>query len=342
MSNRTVLRSKLYAVAAWGLIGIGPVFAQLQLHPIKQDTLHGRPMPAAQGQAISNTGEPVGFTAANGITTAALGWLDNFNDGSAVDGLPVTWTASPAFPSQFAVSGGDLLMTMPVGAFPAITSARVGVNFPTGASVRARMIGMNGPGRYTVAFADQPTGIKGYVASLSTCQGGRIELFRGDVLGAIVFIGAGTVVWSYGPLQEFLIQLDVFGGVVTARVWRPGEPFPSPQITAADATYSAGVASVAIQDFGGGTTGCPPVGGSFIDVSALIRFAQASAMPLTHSGAGDFNADGAVDLVDHDILVNVLLGAITDPILIAACDLNDDGATDGRDVAPFIVSLLEG
>jgi hypothetical protein len=233
--------------------------------------------------------------AAIAAPAAAQHWLDDFEDGSAVDGSPVSWTASPGFPSEFDVAGGDLVMTLPDGASQPITSARVPINFGSGASVRARMIGYNGPGRYTVAFADQPTGIKGYVASFNTCLGGRIELFRGDVPGAIVILG--IVNWPSGPLEEFLIQLDVFDGTVSARVWRPGEPFPEPQISAPDSTYSEGVASVAIQDFGGGTTGCP-AGGDFTDVVANVRYAQASATPLTHSGAGDTDADGDIDLFD--------------------------------------------
>ena len=30
-------------------------------------------------------------------SAGAQAWLDDFNDGSAVDGTPVLWTASPAF-----------------------------------------------------------------------------------------------------------------------------------------------------------------------------------------------------------------------------------------------------
>jgi hypothetical protein len=225
----------------------------------------------------------------------AQDWLDDFNDGSAVDGAPVTWTATPAFAVDFAVDAGDLVVGMPDGAFPPISSLRVPSNFTSGASVRARMVAFNGPGRFAVALADEPTGIQGYVASFSTCGGGRIELFRGDVLGSIVFLCGGPVPWPYSPLDEHYIQLDVFGGVISARVWRPGEPFPAPQISCVDTFYTEGVASIAIQDFGTGN--CTP-SGDFSDVSAVARFAQASSTPLTHSGLGDVDADGQVGVID--------------------------------------------
>jgi hypothetical protein len=235
------------------------------------------------------------IAAALTASVCAQDWLDNFNDGSVADGSPVTWVPSPAFAAQFAVANGDMVVNVPVGASPAISSPRVSVNFKSGASVRARMIASNGPGRFTVAFADQATGIKGYVASFSTVGTGTIELFRGDAPGIIFFLGGGPIPWPSSPLEEFLIQLDVFDGVVSARVWRPGEAFPAPQISAADATYASGVASIAIQDFGGT---------SFSDATAVVRFAQASSTPLTHSGVGDTTADGVVNVDDLLHIIN--------------------------------------
>jgi len=273
----------------------------------------------------------VALTAALTAPVSAQNWRDDFEDGSATDGTPVTWTASPAFPSEFEVIDGDLVLTMPDGAPQPITSARVPINFADGASIRARNVGLNGPGRYAIAIADEPTGIYGYVAAFTTCNGGRIELFRGDAPGVIVFLGA--VPWPYGPLEEHYIQLDMFDGVLSARVWRPGEPFPAPQITAVDTRYSEGVVSVAIQDFGGGTSGCQS-SGDFTDVSAIARFVQASSTPLTHSGAGDATADGLVDVAD----LLAVLGAWGDcPVDACPADLNRDGVVNVSDLLIVIV-----
>lgn len=222
-------------------------------------------------------------------------WVDGFGDGSAIDGSPVMWVNSPAFGGLFEVVDGDLVISIEPGA-GSIASPRVGNYFANGASVRARMSVFNGPGRYTVAFADEPTGIKGYVASFSTCQGGRVELFRGDEAGIIHYLGGGPVLWDSSPVDgEFYVQLDVFEGVVTARVWSPGEAFPEPAVSAADATYADGVASIAIQDFGSGVS-CGGIGGT--DTYVVVRFAQAASNPLTSSGRGDLNVDGQQNFSD--------------------------------------------
>ncbi len=260
---------------------------------------------------------------------SAQDWLDNFNDGSATDGSPVMWVPSPAFGAQFGVTSGDLVVTIPAGASPAISSPRVASNFKSGASVRARMVAFNGPGRFTVAFADQPTGIQGYVASFSTANGGTLELFRGDVFGAIVMLD--TAPMPYGPSEEFQVQLDVFNGVVSGRIWRPGEPFPAtPQVSAPDVTYASGVASIAFQVFGGA---------SFTDASAVVRFAQASSMPLTQSGIGDVNADGAVD-VDDLVAVILAWGPCPSPPTLLGCpaDVHASGTVDVDDLVTVILN----
>lgn len=263
----------------------------------------------------------------------AQDWLDNFNDGSATDGTPVMWVSSPGFGAEFDVLDADLHVTMDDDT---ISSPRVGNYFPTGASVRARMIGINGPGRYTVAFADEPTGIKGYVVSFSTCQGGRIELFRGDRLGSIVYLGGGPVLWPYSPEEEFIIQLDVFNGVVSARVWRPGEPFPEPQISAPDANYPDGVASIAIQDFGGDNPGGCSAGGDTTDAAAIVRYAQTSSIPLTHSGCADFNADGSTNTLDVLTFLNAWAGSHPN------ADFNADGTVNTLDVLAFLNAWTSG
>lgn len=259
---------------------------------------------------------------ASGAPTDPPSWLDDFSDGDATDGSPVAWAATPAFAVDFSVAGGDMVMAMPLGAAPAISSARVAIDFAAGASVRARMVASNTPGRFAVALADEPTGIKGYVASFSSCNGGAIELFRGDAPGVIVFLGGSPLPMPFGPDEEHLIQLDVFDGVVSARIWRPGEPFPVAQVAAADATYSQGVASIAIQDFG---TGNCVGAGNFSDVKATIRYAQASSTPLTHSDVGDLTANGVVDGADLALL---LAGWGRR----GAADLDGDGDVDGADL----------
>ncbi|MCZ6817011.1 MAG: VCBS repeat-containing protein [Planctomycetota bacterium] len=52
---------------------------------------------------------------------------------------------------------------------------------------------------------------------------------------------------------------------------------------------------------------------------------------------GDINEDCGVDLVDVDILVQVLIGADTDPTHVANSDLDGSGTADGLDIQVMIV-----
>ena len=234
---------------------------------------------------------------------SAQAWLDTFNDGNFSDASPVTWVSTPALPGVLNVTNGDLHLTMPSSAAaPYVAGASALSNFNSGVSARVRMFITNGPVRSAVSFADAAVGLTGYVAAFNTCGvSGHIELFRLDGTPDITPLGAGSIAWPYDPTVEHYMQLDVFEGVVSMRVWRPGEPFPPPLIVAVDSTYSSGVVGIGLQDFGDGN--CSGVG-NHLDAEATIRFVQASSTPLTHSGIGDVTADGVVD-------VNDLLAVIT-------------------------------
>lgn len=54
---------------------------------------------------------------------------------------------------------------------------------------------------------------------------------------------------------------------------------------------------------------------------------------------GDLNVDGAVNLIDGDILVNVLIGVDTNETHIARSDLNGDAAGNGLDIQFFLTML---
>lgn len=59
-------------------------------------------------------------------------------------------------------------------------------------------------------------------------------------------------------------------------------------------------------------------------------------------GDGDINCDGAVDLMDRDLFVGVLLGVETDPDFIDRSDLDGSGSPDGLDVQRMIDALMAG
>ena len=54
------------------------------------------------------------------------------------------------------------------------------------------------------------------------------------------------------------------------------------------------------------------------------------------------DGDGDLDLNDVTDFVNVLLGLDTDPVHLAAADLNGDHAADGLDIQMFVDAMLRG
>ncbi len=56
--------------------------------------------------------------------------------------------------------------------------------------------------------------------------------------------------------------------------------------------------------------------------------------------AGDVNCDTVLDFGDVQALVEILLGADTDPCHMNAADMNSDGAADGLDIQLFVTAIL--
>ncbi len=71
------------------------------------------------------------------------------------------------------------------------------------------------------------------------------------------------------------------------------------------------------------------------------EFSACLAVEGSQSVPGDIDGNGAVDMDDVAMFVGVLIGANTDPIGIAASDLNSDGAANGEDVPLFLAALMD-
>ena len=279
---------------------------------------------------------PAIFTALTLVGPTVAGgpdFLDDFDDNSFIDNSPVTWVPTPALPANMAIVDGDLTLTInPV--FPYVASAMALSNFGSGASIRAQMAVSSCPARSVVAFTDASIGLQGYIAVLRSCSRNYIELFRIDGTTVLNPIGGGPLLWPYGPDVEHYIQLDVFDGVVSMRVWRPGEPFPAPAISAVDTNYPSGVPNLAVQDLGEGNCSGD---GDLTNASSHLPFVKASSTPLTHSGIGDISADGAVNIED-------LLAAIAAwgscPPAPAQCpaDITGDGSVNIADLLLVIAN----
>ncbi len=55
---------------------------------------------------------------------------------------------------------------------------------------------------------------------------------------------------------------------------------------------------------------------------------------------GDLDADGDVDLVDRDLLIQVLLGRDAEGCHATRADLDESGMADARDVQRFVEAIL--
>ena len=176
-----------------------------------------------------------------GLLTAALCvgasadtiFFDDFNDGNATDGSPVTWVPVPGFPGTFDASSGDYLLA------PSDRSivATVPQFMPANVSVRTqvRFLEPSSPGGVEILARANRAAVTAYQAGLN--EEGGVYLRRTDL--DCCFAEANT---TLRPLEEdVILQLDVFGNSLRMWAWRPGEPMPvAPLITATDNGFSQG------------------------------------------------------------------------------------------------------
>lgn len=73
----------------------------------------------------------------------------------------------------------------------------------------------------------------------------------------------------------------------------------------------------------------------------LFKTGDTFAVAVAGPGhAGDLNADGLVNALDGDVLVNVLLGFDPDPSHMQCADVNGDGANNGADIGAWVAVAL--
>lgn len=220
-----------------------------------------------------------------------VGWFDDFNDGNATDGNPVTWTpnGSGFLPGIYDASSGDYMLSAPGNANDNDSlDASVNVNF-TDTYVRTQAVVMPGmlpeetAGTLGVWARFDPPGLSGYLALLST--GSHLELLRIDGGSPITLNEMRGL--DIDTLTDAMIELNAVGDLLSVYLWRPGDPKPAtPVLTANDATYTSGRAGILHNENDDGTIG-------------VFRFAAAQDTPFVDALAGDYNMNGAVDAADY-------------------------------------------
>ena len=217
---------------------------------------------------------------------SAAGWYDDFNDGNAEDGSPVTWTYNDlgALPGIHSAATGDYLLSAPGdGNDDSSLIATVNVNLAN-TYVRTQALVLPGPnegevgGTLGVFARYNAATISGYAAILSNGTDLQLLLVEG---GAPLELDSFNI--DVDTASDALIQLDVIGDLLNVYVWHPGTAKPAePIMTANDSTFTSGRAGLVHNENDDNTIG-------------VFRFATASDAPLPDLVAGDYDYDRDVD-----------------------------------------------
>jgi hypothetical protein len=161
-------------------------------------------------------------------TSASTIFFEDFNDGNAADGTPVSWLQVPGFSGTFDASSGDYFLAPSdraiVTTVPALKLQDVSIR------TQVRILEPSAPrgGVELLARADRGT-VTAILAGVNEL--GAAYITRSDV--SCCFVRTDT---ALRPLeQDVIMQLDVFGPTLKMWAWPAGQPMPSaPLLTATD------------------------------------------------------------------------------------------------------------
>ena len=225
----------------------------------------------------------------------AVGWSDNFNDGNAEDGSPVTWTYNElgATPGDYVATSGDYTLSAPGNTNNDSLLASVNVNF-TNTYVRTQAAVVPGTlpeevdGTLGVLARYDPDTLSGYAAILS--NNSHLELLRVD--GGTPFTLTEIRDLDVDSETDAMIQLDIIGDLLNVYLWRPEDPKPeTPVATFNDNIYTSGRAGIVYNENDDNTLG-------------VFRFVSAQDTPFIEALAGDFDTSGTVDAADYVVWRN--------------------------------------
>jgi hypothetical protein len=222
----------------------------------------------------------------------AAGWFDDFNDGNAEDGNPVTWTYNEAgaTPGMYTAVSGDYSLSAPgTGTDNDNLIASVNVSF-----------GSTYMRTQTVIVPDElvspiPEGNPGFVArwNPSTLSGYALYLDHGGQYALLrVDGGAPSVLDILDPFElnsstDVILELNIVGDQLSAYAWLPGEEKPAaPLLSGIDSTYASGRAGILFNEDDDSSAG-------------VFRWVAAQDTPFVDMLDGDFNNNGTVDAADY-------------------------------------------
>lgn len=254
----------------------------------------------------------------------AASWSDDFSDGSAIDGNPVTWIenlggAGPFF-GDYNASSGDYVLTPQVdGVDDSIMLSLVATSF---SNVYMRTQGLISPdpndpandgGNLVLLGRVNPSTLSGYLVYFDV--GGSLQL-QVLVGGAATSIGDKFVA-PFLASSEVVLELDIVGDQLSAYAWLADDPNgkpAEPQVSVTDSTFAAGVSGIAFKEDDDNTF-------------ATFRYVTARDTPFVDHVAGDYDGDHDVDGADF-LVWQQDLGSTTD----LAADGSGNGVVDGADL----------
>jgi hypothetical protein len=170
-------------------------------------------------------------TSASGKTI----FYDDFRDGDAADGEPVSWVPLPTTQGTYDASSGDYLLAPQIRAIGASVPKFVLHNVSIRTQLRMLTPSVSGGGVELLARLDPVA---------STYEGAIDE--DGKVYIARTGVSLASANTDLRPLEEDVImQFDVIGSSLSLWAWREGEKMPSaPLVTATDSRYFLGQTGV--------------------------------------------------------------------------------------------------
>jgi len=253
----------------------------------------------------------VALTLVGSVATGGVVFLDDFEDGSATDGAPVTWSPMPGWTGSFEVVDGDYVLTRPRDSEEMYSTVNQNALGDTSVRTQGRL---NGPSASWF----------GLFARVSlTPQTAYIALLRSN---------GNFEIWLFGPssamlasarvpidprVQDVLLRFDVIGNRLSAWAWREGDPMPTdPQVTAVHSGLTSGFVGLA-----------GDLGNRLSDSEAIFRYVEV-CKPIPPSP--DFNGDGMVDI--QDLLRLIESWGQNDPAVDIAPPPFGDGVVDKKDL----------
>jgi hypothetical protein len=210
-----------------------------------------------------------GLLIAFSVDAQPLLFLDDFNDGNAMDGVPGTWVPVVTPSGMRIATSGDFTLShnSQIGAElqelsdARDVSMRTQVNFPQ----------PSGRGDFASVWARNPidSNSAAYWGGIRT--GGFLGIGRTNSNGTdTIFSTASTSLDAI--TRDVLLRFDVVGNRISLFAWQDGQPMPtSPQLTAVDNLLTAGGQL--------GLTLTPNLDGGSSPAAAVFRYYAVTIVP---------------------------------------------------------------